>query len=88
MLTLWYKGQWYCSSLTSRSAFPQFPTGTETFAIVIERTFREELDWTVFRDPFSAGLWKFLALYSLLCALCVRMVQYVATKEARSTIES
>ena len=61
----------------------QFPTGTETFAVVIKRLFREELDWTAFRDPFSTALWKFLAVYSLLCTFVIRAVQYAASREAR-----
>ena len=51
--------------------------------MVIKRLFREELDWTAFRDPFSTALWKFLAVYSLICTFGIRAVQYAASREAR-----
>ena len=62
----------------------QVPIGTETYAIFLRHSETDEhLDWTVFADPFSRGVWQFLLLYSFLCTLVLKALEIVVNEESR-----
>ena len=60
------------------------PIGTETYAIFLKYTLADEqLDWTVFSDPFSRGVWQFLLLYSFFCTLVLKALEIIVNEESR-----
>ena len=60
------------------------PIGTETYAIFLKYTETDEhLDWTVFADPFSRGVWQFLLMYSFACTLILKALEIIVNEESR-----
>ncbi len=69
------------------------PIGDETYAIFIKRAVEEDLDWTVYADPFRLHLWKFLFLYSLACTAVIKALEMAVNrgeecKRAKSTFQA
>ena len=56
------------------------PLGTETYAVFIKRVMDEDLDWTLYLNPFSFDVWEFLLLYSLACTAAIEFFEVVTSE--------
>jgi hypothetical protein len=61
----------------------QIPIGKETYGVFIKRTQTEDLDWTVFGDPFTRDVWQFLLVYSFVCTITIKAIEVAVNKESR-----
>ncbi len=49
------------------------PIGTETYALFVPTSGREEFAWTVFLQPFSTEVWMALAINAAILAVVIRL---------------
>ncbi len=52
------------------------PIGTETYGLFVKSTGTQELDWTVFIDPFSYKTWIVLLINAAFTAMTIQLVVY------------
>jgi hypothetical protein len=66
----------------------QIPIGKETYGVFIKRTQTEDLDWTVFGDPFTRDVWQFLLVYSFVCTITIKAIEVAVNKESRYRVSN
>ncbi len=61
--------------------FTQVALGTESNGIFIRRAEvgENDLDWTVYVDPFTRDVWRMLLVYCILCAVVIKVLGSAVT---------